>query len=99
VLYRGPSGLEILARQTLDQLGVPYLEQFQIDAFFADFLLYERYVVEIDGKYWHELKKESDRFRDRILRQRGFIVFRIPDETLLANPEGAIRDVLRQIPL
>lgn len=60
-----------------------------IDIFFADFAwVHKQKVIEIDGKMHLELEySERDKYKDKILKTRGWQVMRIKFVNLLKNPK------------
>ncbi len=62
---------------------VPLLGKFTADFYFEKLKI----VFEIDGSV-HELKRNEDIVRDRILSQAGISVVRISARRVLANPDG-----------
>jgi very-short-patch-repair endonuclease len=70
---------------------VPLLGKYTVDFYFGKL----KVVFEIDGSI-HALKGESDRERDRTLKQAGISVVRIAARSVLANPDG-VSDFIRRI--
>ena len=70
---------------------VTLLGKYTVDFYFGKL----KVVFEIDGSI-HELKGESDRERDRTLKQAGISVVRIAARSVLANPDG-VSDFIRRI--
>jgi very-short-patch-repair endonuclease len=71
---------------TLDSFAIPYRFQQRIGRFLVDFLIEPNIVIEVDGRYWHENRKESDAIRDRELKEQGYIVVRIPASQFCRGP-------------
>jgi len=73
-----PSYPEKYFIEVLNNLKVPYQREYKIGKFFADFLITENLVLEIDG-HQHKMpdRKERDQRKDKFLIENGYKVFRI----------------------
>ena len=58
---------ENLIAKCLDELGLRYAQQVQIDKYTVDFVVEETIILEADGIYGHHSKK--DKIRDEALLQ------------------------------
>ena len=75
--------------------GFKFRRQFAIEHLIVDFVcLEQRLVVELDGGY-HDMTIEEDIERDRFLAERGFLVFRIPNEEVFQDADAVARGILR----
>jgi very-short-patch-repair endonuclease len=80
--------LKILRKETGLELALDYpVERYRIDIA----CIRKRRGVEIDGVYWHKLRKRNDKRRLRILNGLGWEILRIP---LNAN-SLSVRDIMR----
>lgn len=61
---------------------IPDKYNFDSNIIFVDFKL-DKKIIEYDGKYWHDIKK--DKFRDEILNDLGFEVFRVSSDDYNRN--------------
>jgi hypothetical protein len=50
----------------------------------VDFLVGERLVVEADGSYWHTLRPDVDRRKTADIGDRGYVVWRLPEDEINA---------------
>ena len=81
-----PNKLEKKVYESLDQLGIPYQKQvplfgkFVVDAFFPQ----KRLVLEIFGRYWHEMPKikQKDMSKKRYLQKCGYAVEELWDDEI-----------------
>ncbi len=55
-------------------------------------------IVEIDGDIHNEPEqKKRDEYREEVLRNLGFNILRITNESLLTRPESTLNDVLAKV--
>jgi len=89
---------EALRGKKLD--GIKFRRQQPVGYFVVDFYnSVNRLVVEVDGPI-HEIQKEADEARQRILEELGLAVFRIKSEVVEDNLPMAlalIRDEIRRL--
>ena len=73
-----PSYPEKYFIEVLNDLNVAYQREHKIGTFFADFLISEKLVLEIDG-HQHKMpdRQEIDQRKDKFLIENGYKVFRI----------------------
>jgi very-short-patch-repair endonuclease len=79
--------------------GFHFRRQVPIDSFIVDFAcLSARLVIEIDGGQ-HNMTpgRLGDEARDAHLRRRGFTIVRFWNNDVMANPEGVIEMVRREL--
>ncbi len=75
--------------------GFKFRRQFSIEHLIVDFICLERHlVVELDGDY-HDMTIEKDIQRDQFLAERGFRVFRIPNEEVFQDADAVARGILK----
>ncbi len=92
---------QTLAEKTLWKLvrnrrlgGFRFLRQVPIDRYFADFVCEAaKLVVELDGAV-HEGREDYDAQRTETLEHFGYMVFRIRNERILADPGGTADAIL-----
>lgn len=88
---------EMLVEWILKEHGIEYETEWPIGIFHVDFLLPKlRIALEVDGGYWHDEKERpvSRAKKERLIRERGLTLVRIPEVHLKKNAE---REVLRPI--
>jgi len=89
---------EALRGKKLD--GIKFRRQQPVGYFVVDFYnSVNRLVVEVDGPI-HEIQKEADEARQKILEELGLVVFRIKSEVVEDNLPMAlapIRDEIRRL--
>ena len=92
---------QTLAEKTLWNLvrnrrlgGFRFLRQVAIDRYFADFV-YEaaKVIVELDGAV-HEGREDYDERRTQTLELYGYVVLRLANERVIADPGGTADDIL-----
>jgi very-short-patch-repair endonuclease len=79
--------------------GHHFRRQVPIDPFIVDFAcLSARLVIELDGGQRNQdLGRHSDAARDAHLRRRGFRVLRFWNNDVMANSEGVMEIVMREL--
>lgn len=87
------SSLEKLISIELLAVGIPYIHNCRVGRYWADFLIYDRVIIECDGAYWHK-DAEKERRRDRYLAEKYF-VFHISESDILNNPGECVRKILQ----
>lgn len=87
------TALEKQVADFLDMKGIAHISQYPLRlGYVADFALPDRkFIIEVDGKHWHNGKKKQkkDRFRDYMLRRAGWELIRIKEEEI-DNLEGLL---------
>ena len=73
--------------------------QVPVGRFRLDFVINENLNIEIDGAKWHSSPqaRERDRLRDKDLKDRGYLVLRIPAKQALYRSKYAISQVREQL--
>jgi very-short-patch-repair endonuclease len=82
---------EQLVAQCLDELGLRYAQQVEIDRYTVDFLIEDNIILEADGYYGHSRK--SDKKRDAILLEYGYCIIHIKSQAkaqIKLEIEGAL---------
>ena len=79
------------------QTGAKFTRQYQVGAYFLDFLCRElRLAVEVDG-FSHDLRPDHDARRDAWLKTEGYHVLRFANAEVFANPEGVLTAIRQEI--
>lgn len=74
--------------------GLRFRRQQVIDGYIADFYCHSKsLVVEIDGPI-HEAQREYDSHRDRVFRERGFVVLRFRNVEVLRDLDSVIQRIV-----
>lgn len=68
--------------------------QFRIERKTYDFLLYDKYLIEYDGYYWHEVQPNNDVIKDQLAKEKGFQLYRVREDS---NREVQWQDELKKI--
>ena len=77
--------------------GFKFRRQFAIEKMIVDFVCLDQFlIVELDGGY-HDMTIEKDIERDRILNEKGFRVFRVPNEQVLQDADAVARGILKML--
>lgn len=73
------TSLEQILCDILKNKGIDFIEQFSTrSGFVLDFVIPPNYVIETDGPCHDSSKsKKRDRFRDKILKNEGWKIFRL----------------------
>ena len=80
-------------------LGLKFRRQHVIERFVSDFCCHTlKFVVEIDG-WVHDRQKEYDKFREDILRSKGYSIIRFKNEDIVGNLSKVCRDLERALTL
>lgn len=83
--FNGESGIEKAVRLALDEIGIPYLQEFSVGRYSIDFLIPNaQLAIEVDGDYWHQDKARDDR-KSQYLQRRGIQVVRISESEIEAS--------------
>jgi hypothetical protein len=95
---KGPTSIECAAMAALDALDIPYEPQKVIGRCVVDIFIAPNIVLELDGKYWHNLPgaKERDARRDAWLQSRGYVVLRLGEDDLIVDAHAAVYAALRR---
>lgn len=81
---------EELYCKLLNDLGVPFEFQKPLCGYFPDFTFEkQKVIIELDGKY-HQDRKAQDQRRDRVLKQAGYTVFRVPSSLIFRDVDRLI---------
>jgi len=72
------SSLELKLQNSLHNLGIPFISQYEYELGFADIFIPPNIYIFADGEYWHssEIAKEKDRKQTEFLQDKGNIVLR-----------------------
>ena len=72
-------------------------DQVVLGIYVADFVINDKYIVEIDGHEWHKTKEQrfSDYKRERHLTRMGFIVIRFMGSEIFSEPRWCAIETLR----
>gem|GEM_PF-2571697 len=91
--HTGETGLEQLVREALQAERIPFEQEAPIGRWSIDFLVDNRICLEADGDFWHRnpATKARDVRRDRELTKRGYVVIRLAEKKLKADPQLVIR--------
>jgi len=97
--HLGQSGLERKIGWALDKLSIKYIPQYEIKTKqgyrWADFYLPKyNLIIEADGKYWHDKKKDD--IRDKLIKEVRPTIFilHIPEDTI-RNNLGSCFDIIK----
>ena len=92
------SPVEVRLLEAFQRIGLQPQQQFPIGRYFADFYFpEERLVVEVDGRSYHSARDGYDRQRDRLMRDAGYAVCRIPASLVRGEADrcaGFVRELL-----
>lgn len=69
-------------RLVLEDMGREHTQEAQIGPWTVDFLVAGGLVIEADGEYWHTLRPHVDKRKTKDLRDRGYVVWRIPEREI-----------------
>jgi len=77
--------------------GVHFRRQHIIQNFIVDFLcLSKNLIIEVDGDI-HDLQKERDEERTKILESLGYTIIRFTNNEVIENVDNAVRNILEKI--
>ncbi|MGO1542817.1 MAG: endonuclease domain-containing protein [Gulosibacter sp.] len=82
------SGTETLVRLWLEEMRIPFVQQFMFrDSQRADFLLGRGLILEVDSVAHHASREQQqkDYNRDQYLRGLGYVVFRVTYDDVMRN--------------
>lgn len=73
--------------------GLHFRRQQVFDGYIVDFYCHAaRLIVEVDGPI-HDWQVEEDRYRDKVLEQRGLRVLRIRNQEIRQNLDGVLERI------
>jgi very-short-patch-repair endonuclease len=77
------TSIEDIIEMLLKECNLFYQRQVDISNIgVVDFLLPNKIVIECDGLYWHDQRKEADKVRNELLASKGFLTIRLSEETI-----------------
>ena len=94
-----PTSLERKVMECLDLLGVPYVFQYRVPPYVADFYISGyNLIIESDGSYWHRRARAMGReqVRDRYLENKGYNVAHVEEKKIRADVTVALIEVLSE---
>lgn len=95
-----PSYPETIAIRFFEQNNIKFEREVKIDRYFADFIIYEKYIIEIDGQQHNKSERiESDIKKDNVLRKLGYNVVRIkyPSQNIREELKNIIRSLAQSV--
>ena len=74
-------------------------DQVVLGIYVADFVINDKYIIEIDGHEWHKTKEQryDDYRRERYLIRMGYIVIRFTGSEVFVDPRQCAIETLRLI--
>ena len=74
-------------------------DQVVVGIFVADFVVNDKYIIEIDGHEWHKTKEQryDDYRRERYLIRLGYIVIRFTGSEVFVDPRQCAVETLRLV--
>ena len=74
-------------------------DQVPIGIHIADFVINDKYIIEIDGHEWHKTKEQryDDYRRERYLIRMGYIVIRFTGSEVFVDPRQCAVETLRLV--
>ncbi len=100
VASKAESPIERLFATTAESMGLELETQIWIDKYRVDFKVSDaNVVIELDGHEFHSTRQQrrKDAYRDRILTQKGFTVFRFTGDEVVANPRNCVEEIKRYL--
>jgi very-short-patch-repair endonuclease len=87
---------EQLVFNYLTEQKIEFINHIQIDRYWPDFVLFSKFIIEVDGERWHSnvKQKEYDKNRDNKLKSFGYVVYRIPAEDTIIHLKVALEKIL-----
>lgn len=81
------------------QLGARFVRQFHLGGFVIDLAAPgRRLAIEIDGPYHARPEQRAkDEIRANVLKERGYRLFRYPNDAVLTNPEAVVDSLRRAL--
>lgn len=98
--WRKRTYIEVITKDILDEIGIPYEQEKPINRFICDFYISShRLVIECDGTYWHgtERQKQKDARRDAWLKARAFTVLRLPEREIANDKDGCKQRIINTL--
>ena len=98
--YDGPTGIEQLIIDELDNRCIDYEFQFKFGRYMLDFAFPEyKLAVEADGVYWHSLpgNVQRDIRKDRALKKAGWSVMRLDGNAIRESPSSCVDKIIANL--
>ena len=95
-LGRSNTAIERKMGEIMIKAGLSPVPHYPVDKLTLDFAFpSERICIECDGIYWHGLPEvqQRDKRRDAFLRNRGWIVVRLPEQAIHESPDECLAQV------
>ena len=87
------SKAELIFHELLEINNIKFEYQYPIGPYFADFMVNNSLVLEIDGPY-HD--KRHDDTKDKYLKKMGYRVMRVPLTILFHSPQALIKEIQKE---
>jgi len=86
------SSIEKKIMEELKNRSLPFLHNYRIGRYFADFLIPDRVVIECDGEYWHNKRRDEDSEskRERYLHSLGYFTFHLSEKRINKDPKECV---------
>lgn len=89
--------IEVLLQNELKQRGIEFQTHLPVEGICQPDIVFldKKIVIEADGNYWHSLPKSivKDRRNNKILRERGWKVFRFSETEIKNNVKECINQI------
>lgn len=84
------STAELDVEKILEELDLAYMYEYKIDKWKVDYYLGSKIILEVQGEYWHSLKKVKDKDKQKFkeLKDKGYYILEIKEEELKENSES-----------
>jgi len=77
----------------LNNCGIEYRHNAPIGRYFADFVIFDKVIIECDGSYWHQ-SEVADSKKNEFYHDNGYFVFRLGGDRIHESPEECVRLVI-----
>jgi len=96
-LYSNPSKPESDLYELLkNEYGdVNVKQNYEINGYYYDICLFNKFVIEYDGYYWHKIiKNKNDEIKNDIAKKQGYLIYRITEnENRLTDLNKSLNDI------
>lgn len=77
----------------LNKYNIGYTHNTKVGRYFADFIIFDKVIIECDGSHWHQ-DKTKDAVKNSAYHRDGYFVFRLSDTRIFESPESCVMNII-----
>lgn len=89
----GFTDIERMIAEELRLKNIGFVHNRRVGRYFADFLIFDRVIIECDGEYWHQDKEKESR-RNKYLYDRGYFIFHLDEKRIRDDPKECVKSTV-----